>query len=438
MTDNNIGLHLDLAIFNEHLHRGNIWMGSFGSNGARFDAMDPQHVEDAPFYVNSGANPSLMPPNPVPEVGVWFFPESGSTYKCDTTENACISGITPDLAPEETDVLVASGGILHPVLRWIAEKDLYRKIRKAPGFGASVYENFEDSRENGPVGKFYNLYKNMEIAFAADSIQQAIYRTNQDTIWVLLDSMAWVTTELLTETGVDSVALIARRDNLFERIPSTALTQDSLYSLILESRSLRADTLLVENAAISVQKLYESNEKSVTNIFLSTLMKGTNVFTGNQEKTLQAIASQCPWVGGDAVYTARSLYRLIKPKSVFDDDVLCGRDSIPQALQQEESLPEAQAEVQPQTVQIPLENIEVTVYPNPARDVIHVAFSSQPGGVVEARLLTLQGRSVYHRIFGAMGSNFSLSTEGLSAGMYFLQIYLADQVITTTRIAVIR
>jgi len=188
------------------------------------------------------------------------------------------------------------------------------------------------------------------------------------------------------------------------------------------NRRVRADTLLAENAAITVQKLYESNEKSVASIFLSAIMKGGGNFTSTQEKTLQAIASQCPWVGGDAVYAARSLYRLIEPKSYYNDANLCGRGSIPQAMQGQKTLPKEHVELEPQNEQIFSEILEVVVYPNPTRDVVHIAFSSQPEGVLETRLLTLQGRSLDRQIFEVASSNFSLSTENLSAGMYFLQI----------------
>jgi PKD repeat protein len=441
VTDNNIGLHLDLAIFNKQEHRGNIWMGSFGSNGARFDFIDFGDVQAAQFFVddvNDGA--FLMPPNPVPGIGVWFISEAGETYICDTLENACISGITPDFAPEETDVLVASGGILHPVLKWIAEKDLYRKMQKDSGFGAAInlYSNFKSSKVNTPVGKFYGLYQDMEAAFAANFSQQILYGEGQEDLWNLLDSMTAVTTALLTATGMDSAALVVIRDNLFTNIAAKAVILDSLYALFLANRRAIADTLLLQNAAISVQKLYESNEKAVADIFLSAIVKEAGSFSSLQEKTLQAIASQCPWVGGDAVYAARSLYRLIEPQSVFDDDVLCGRESIPQPMAQEESQPQAIAELNLQKEQVSPENLDVVVYPNPTQDVIHIAFSGQPEGLVETRLFTLQGRPVDRRTFGAPNSNFSLSTQHLPSGMYFLQIHIGGQLITTTRIAIIR
>jgi len=439
MEDNDIGLYLDTTIINAQLHKGNMWVGSFGSNGARFDAIESEDLQFSQFLVDTLDASFLWPPNIFPD-GDWFLPDPGNTYFCPVGINGCLPGINEELAPQETDVLVASGGILHPVLRWIAEKDLYRKMQKNPGFGAgiNVYGSFEDSRENGPVGKFYALYQGIEAAFAADSSQQALYRIGQDTIWVLLDSMANVTTELITETGMDSAALVIIRDALFERIAAKAAIQDSLYALILTNRSLRADTLLAENAAITVQKLYESNEKSVAGIFLSIIMKGAGSFTSTQEKTLQAIASQCPWVGGDAVYAARSLYRLIEPKSYYDDAVLCGKGSIPQAMQRQENFPKEYNELEPQNEQISSETLEVAVYPNPTRDVVHIAFSSQPEGVLETRLLTLQGRSLDRQAFEVASSNFSLSTENLSAGMYFLQIRVGGQLITTKRIVIIR
>ena len=438
MTDNHIGLHLDLAIFNAQVHRGNIWTGSFGGNGARFDALNPGNIEAGRFLVDATDGAFLMPPNPVPGVGVWFFPEPGNTYICDTTENACISGITPDLAPDETDVLVASGGILHPVLRWMAEKDLYRKMQKDSGFGAGInlYSNFENSKANTPVGKFYALYQDIETAFAADSSQQVLYRAGQEDIWNLLDSMAAVTTALLTATGMDSSALGVIRDNLFTDIATKAVTQDSLYALILANRSLRADTLLAENAAISVQKLYESNEKAVADIFLSVIMKATGSFSSTQEKTLQAIASQCPWVGGDAVYAARSLYRLIKPKSVFDDDVLCGRDSIPQALQQEESLPEALAELKAQDSEITSKTLEVSLYPNPAKDGFTVSFNQPLPEDVLLILTDLYGRRKTIQALNAGTMNFYLNTAAIPSGLYGCSIQSNRQVIAFNKIVI--
>ncbi len=440
MSENNIGLHLDLAIFNAQVHRGNIWTGSFGGNGARFDAIIPEHVENAPFFVNSGANPLLMPPNPFPGVG-WFFPQSGNTYICDTTENACLPGLTPNFSPEATDVLVANGGILHPVLRWIAEKDLYHKMQNHTGFGVGIntYENFESAKANESVGKFYALYEGMKDAFAADSIEITAYRNTQNVLWVLIDSLATITTDLLTAVGGDSITLLSLRDGLFEEIGESTHIQDSLYGVILARRSLRADTLLAENAAIIALKLYESNEKSVAGISLSVLLKGTNSFTGTQEKTLQAIAAQCPWVGGDAVYTARSLYRLIEPKSVFNDDALCGRGGTAQALQEEEGLPEALAELKVQETEAPsgaTEVLEMHLYPNPAKDGFTVSFSQPLQEEVLLILTDLFGRRKIIQPLNAGTASYYLHTGDVTPGVYGCSIQSARQMLAFSKIVI--
>jgi len=369
------------------------------------------------------------------------FPQNGNTYICDTTQNGCLSGLTPDFVPEETDVLVANGGILHPVLRWIAEKDLYRKMQNDPGFGVgvSVYGNFESTKTNESVGKFYVLYEGIQAAFTADSVELVAYQNMQDTLWILLDSMATITTELLTATGGDSTALLAIRDGLFDRIGSYTTTQDSLYATIMTNRSLRADTLLAENAAISVLKLYESNEKSVAGIFLSVLLKGTNSFTATQEKTLQAIASQCPWVGGDAVYTARSLYRLIEPRSVFDDDALCGRSSTVQPLQQEEGLPEALEELKVQETEAPsgaTDVLEMHLYPNPAKDGFTVSFNQPLQEDVLLILTDLFGRRKIIQPLNAGTASYYLHTGDVASGVYGCSIQSARQILAFSKIVI--
>jgi len=202
------------------------------------------------------------------------------------------------------------------------------------------------------------------------------------------------------------------------------------------NRKAIADTLLAENAAITVQKLYESNEKAVADIFLSVIMKATGSFSSTQEKTLQAIASQCPWVGGDAVYAARSLYRLIKPKSVFDDDVLCGRDSIPQALQQEESLPEALAELKAQDSEITSKTLEVSLYPNPAKDGFTVSFNQPLPEDVLLILTDLYGRRKTIQALNAGTMNFYLNTAAIPSGLYGCSIQSNRQVIAFNKIVI--
>lgn len=421
MEDNAIGLHLDLALFNQQAHKGNIWDGTFSSHGARFDFMDPDDVANAKFFVNTEDGGFLMPPNLFPDNG-WFEDEFGTTYLCPTGELACMPGLSQEFAPEDMDMLVASGGILHPVLRWMAEKDLYRKMRQSGSFGAGVnqYAAFEADRETGTVGKFYTLHRDMDAGFYADSLRLLQHNDGRNALWLLMDSVAAAGTALLTASGTDSINLLLLLDSLATQIAQAAAPQDSMYALLLSDRSEIADSLLVANDSISIQKLYESNEKAVSAIFIDRSMKEAGAFTSLQEKTLQAIASQCPLVGGDVVYAARSLYRLIEPDSYFDDSYLCGRDSLPQLLQQEEQAAQAMRleELLEWDGDEPTDRLEVRLFPNPAQSILNIRFSQALPEEISFMLMDIHGRAVSVIRLGAGTTDYSLNVQDMAPGVY--------------------
>ncbi|MBV6405231.1 MAG: hypothetical protein GFGODING_01998 [Flavobacteriales bacterium] len=77
------------------------------------------------------------------------------------------------------------------------------------------------------------------------------------------------------------------------------------------------------DAALGTSEPIEANEKAVNEIYLATIGKDVDGFTTTQANDLFAIANQCPMVGGNAVFKARSLYWLIDDSYDFDDQLLC-------------------------------------------------------------------------------------------------------------------
>lgn len=77
------------------------------------------------------------------------------------------------------------------------------------------------------------------------------------------------------------------------------------------------------NAAVVVSEVIETNQKDVNDTYLATIGKDVDTFTAEQAATLFDIANQCPMLGGNAVFKARSLYWLIDDTYDFDDAALC-------------------------------------------------------------------------------------------------------------------
>ncbi|HMQ50306.1 MAG TPA: PKD domain-containing protein, partial [Saprospiraceae bacterium] len=114
---NDIGLLLDLAIFNPQPHKGNTWHGNAFINEARYDEPYPDAASDAQFFVdeNDDLDPNddaiLLPLNPVPGNGVWFVSETfidGDTYVCPS-EEVCTAGTEPYALLSDTDCRIARG-----------------------------------------------------------------------------------------------------------------------------------------------------------------------------------------------------------------------------------------------------------------------------------------------------------------------------------------
>ena len=82
-------------------------------------------------------------------------------------------------------------------------------------------------------------------------------------------------------------------------------------------------TVANASAAITTNELIETNEKGVNDVYLATVGKDVDEFTATQTDDLFSIANQCPMVGGNAVFKARSLYWLIDDSYDFDDQLLC-------------------------------------------------------------------------------------------------------------------
>ncbi len=152
---------------------------------------------------------------------------------------------------------------------------------------------------------------------------------------------------------------------------------------------------------------------------------------------LKTLASHAILTGrGDMEQAGRSLYRLIEPKSVFDDDVLCGRDSIPQPMAQEESLPQALAELKAQDSATTSGVLEVSLYPNPAKDGFTVSFNQPLQEDLLLILTDMYGRRKAIHALNAGTMSFYLNTADVPSGLYGCSIQSNRQVIAFNKVVI--
>ena len=150
-------------------------------------------------------------------------------------------------------------------------------------------------------------------------------------------------------------------------------------------------------------ELIEQNAVGVNDSYLSTIgATGKDLsFDPAQIALLYSIANQCPLLGGNPVYQARSMYILIDPNAEFEDDLLCAQQGYV-VKQMEES-----------------EQIAVHVYPNPTRgDDLYVALT---GPVDDEQVSVIHLYDVNGRIISTTklsGSTGVVNITFLSQGLY--------------------
>ncbi len=82
---------------------------------------------------------------------------------------------------------------------------------------------------------------------------------------------------------------------------------------------------------------------------------------------------------------------------------------------------------------------EISIYPNPARDVISVDFGSTPDGSYHVTVSDLSGKTM--KVINGnshTGSTISIGIQDLNASVYFVRLDIAGQPTLTKKVTVIR
>lgn len=150
-------------------------------------------------------------------------------------------------------------------------------------------------------------------------------------------------------------------------------------------------------------ELIEQNAIGVNDSYLSTIgSTGKDLsFDASQVALLYSIANQCPLLGGNPVYQARSLYALIDPEADFDDALACVLEGY--VVKNEEQNDE----------------ISITVYPNPTRGsevYVVVRGLKQADRTFTIQVVDLRGLLVMEHRF--TGANSVLDVNILAQGSY--------------------
>ncbi len=152
---------------------------------------------------------------------------------------------------------------------------------------------------------------------------------------------------------------------------------------------------LMDNGAIVAQNVIETNRQYVNNVYLNSFALG-RYFDSIQEQTLMAIAMLTPYIGGDAVYSARVMLG-INPNDY--------------------GLAYRQGNFQDSSNILNL-NKSFKVYPNPAEEYLVIEFNDNLNNNTLFSMFDITGREIYSALLAKDNSTFSLNITHITPGIY--------------------
>jgi len=400
------------ALIGVQEHTGNKWTGSFTGKAAKHYGGAGDRVESK-FIINAldQQHPEYKPSNFLELANDGWFTNDNQNASVISCPNGVGSSNHPRIFPRSEDYLIASNGFEYGddagSRIWTSQRQLYREIAKQEEFSnlPMVYQNFYNNQTETSVGQFEYVERLIDSAsLITSSLQQAL-----DSINAISDSFSIELFELLDSLLIepDSLTRLQLQAAIFTyqtEFDTIAIAKNYLQLQIQNALYAALSLAIQQNAEISIDTIYEENQKSVNEIYLNMLLSDNWVLDSSDLQIVNEIASQCALIGGDAVYRARAILNLFNLSS-FNDDSICT-----QALQQYGS----------EKIQ-DLHKIQVFIQPNPSSDIINIQLDYSEA-IIENIVIRDGTGKIINRIKNELNSNYlELSIIELNPGIYFLE-----------------
>lgn len=399
---------------------GNLWYNqpATGGLGAWYEMtgpLDPNPAQN-PFTYNPASIEGGNTEPPSWEPDEWFQPVPGANYECSPVSGDSYCGqfqvAKVDGGLTGLDELVARDSLQNDPYtaetRWMLKEGLYRKLNDDPDLlaGRPDMAAFYADMQGTATAAFKLIDDGRPALFAMDSTVSAQLQANADQIAALMDSVKVRMDQLQdsTLTPAQTAALLAGLGGFRQSMQTLSAWNSTTMQVARDSKVLTAEGLKTANSNIAAIELIETNRKMVEEIYLSTVGKEIDTFTVAQADELFAIANQCPMVGGNAVYTARSLYRLIDDSQKYDDQLLCLPHGI---IVKRLAATEAGG---------------VHVQPNPARDQATLVLDQPFDGQGVFVLVNMVGQEVFRKAIPMELARMEFSTASMAPGLYHYQV----------------
>jgi hypothetical protein len=156
--------------------------------------------------------------------------------------------------------------------------------------------------------------------------------------------------------------------------------------------------------------------KTINRYRIKSLAGSIDSLSGVEIDSLKYIADLCPYVGGLAVYRARSLYNNIEPK-VWVDRFICNESIMNKNSNDDDVY------IDENLLDLIVSN-ELKLYPNPTESMLIFEYNLQNVEKGVLVLYDLLGRESLHVNLNSYANKVSFSVQHLPKGIYICKYYV--------------
>lgn len=285
--------------------------------------------------------------------------------------------------------------------RWESKAYLVRRILEKPTLLSEypALDTFFTQSADSSYLKLATIEFSIFHLFDPDSNQQMTLEQFSQLRLNVLAQIDSIHVLINDEDSTTLLILLQSRDSLVEVLDSACLILDAVIHDIHLDALQNADSIFTINNDLNFNRTYESNALVVNRIVLRNLIEQTD-YSAEEKDSLQAIADQCAYSGGVAVYRARAI---MNPFSFQDqdDELIC---------------------FPPSPILSDLNKTTKTnvfrVYPNPADQSVTL-HAAEGLNIIEVALINEQGKVLMK--FSGKTIPHSIDIKGIQNGLYYFR-----------------
>lgn len=367
---------------------------------AHFDGTPTQNQLFASlFIIHTSNTTSEYWANPrMPAIG-WF----GYAGVNSETEAACIDNSGGGVGKSEANNQAISGTFEaykgYPASAWEAKLAAYRSLSANPALlvSGSADAQFYNTHTSANIGKLARAIEAKEALLKAGSSFGSAWAQQQSDIHTKLsDLRAQQSLMEQTTTTAQENTIAQIISGLQSDIAGLQQTGNSLASQYRSTVSSSTTQLLADLGNITASDLWESNLKTVLELWATRIGAGADAWTSTQQATLKSIADQCRYEGGIGVVMARAAIG----NDRYNDEAMC-----PDVRDDREQVAEV--------------TLQGVLAPNPANEISYIKLANVVSG--QLFVYNAQGQLVQNQTLDNTDI-ITVPTATLPMGIYQVQV----------------